>query len=118
MAEFKKLQKPQKRSKYNNKKTEYAGRLYDSKKEAEYAKHLEYLKHAKKLEERVTKIEYQVPYKIYGGKTVCSTYFADFVVHYGDGRIEIVDVKGMKTPVYRLKKKLVEACYGLKIKEV
>ncbi|MBU6390533.1 DUF1064 domain-containing protein, partial [Patescibacteria group bacterium] len=38
-------------------------------------------------------------------------------VIFGDGREEIVDVKGMKTAVYRLKKKLVEAQYGIKIIE-
>ena len=30
----------------------------------------------------------------------------------------VEDVKGFKTPVYRLKKKLVEACYGITIREV
>jgi hypothetical protein len=30
----------------------------------------------------------------------------------------IEDVKGMKTPVYRLKKKLVEAQYGIQIREI
>ena len=37
---------------------------------------------------------------------------------YGDGRIEYVDVKGVKTDIYRIKKKLVEALYSIKIKEV
>ena len=38
----------------------------------------------------------------------------------GDKEGQIVeDVKGFKTPIYRLKKKLVEACYpGTQIKEV
>lgn len=30
----------------------------------------------------------------------------------------VEDVKGFKTPVYRLKKKLVEALYGIQIREV
>jgi hypothetical protein len=45
------------------------------------------------------------------------TYFADFKVTYGDGRVEVVDVKGVKTPLYRFKKKCVEAGYNIIIKE-
>jgi hypothetical protein len=33
-------------------------------------------------------------------------------------RVVVEDVKGVKTPVYRLKKKLVEAQYGIEIREV
>lgn len=47
-------------------------------------------------------------------------YVADF--QYRDqaagGHTVVEDVKGMKTPVYRLKKKIVEACYGIEIREV
>ena len=34
------------------------------------------------------------------------TYTADFVVEYADGRVEVIDVKGMRTDVYKLKRKL------------
>lgn len=51
------------------------------------------------------------------GKKICK-YIADFRVTYADGRIEVVDVKGVRTGVYRLKKKLVEAQYGIIIIEV
>lgn len=44
------------------------------------------------------------------------TYVGDF--RYLDGGETIVeDVKGVKTPVYRLKKRLVKALYGVEIKE-
>ena len=33
-------------------------------------------------------------------------------------RVVIEDVKGMKTPIYNLKKKMVEALYGVEIVEV
>lgn len=37
----------------------------------------------------------------------------------GNGWLPIVeDVKGMRTPIYRLKKKMVEAEYGIEIREV
>lgn len=52
-----------------------------------------------------------------GGTLVCS-YVADFAYFDKEKRV-IEDVKGMKTPVYRLKKKLVEAMYpGVVIVEV
>jgi len=106
------------KSKYNNKKTEYNGVLYDSKKEAAYAKRLEYLKHAKELSERVTQVTRQVPYRITVSNKYIATYFADFLVKYGDGRSEVIDVKGLRTPIYRLKKKLVEAIYKVEIIEI
>ena len=43
-------------------------------------------------------------------------YVADFEYLEGDVRI-VEDVKGMKTPLYRWKKKHFEAQYGLKIRE-
>jgi hypothetical protein len=48
-----------------------------------------------------------------------TTYIADFRYRRGPrGILTIEDVKGMKTPVYRLKKKLVEAQYGIQIQEI
>lgn len=47
-------------------------------------------------------------------------YKADFA-YYDKRRRKyrtVEDVKGMKTPVYRLKKKIVEAIYGIEIREV
>lgn len=38
-------------------------------------------------------------------------YYADFVVTYVDGHKEVVDVKGVRTDVYKLKKKLLLAKY-------
>lgn len=116
VEEYKKINK--KRNKYNAKKTEYNGRVYDSKREADYAKHLEYLRHAKNKAERVDTVNYQVPYNVYVKSTHVFTYFADFEVTYADGRVEVVDAKGFKTAVYLLKKKCVEAFYKIKIKEV
>lgn len=46
-------------------------------------------------------------------------YVADFKVTYADGRVEIIDCKGMKTEAYKIKKKLFEYRYPeLTIKEV
>jgi len=55
---------------------------------------------------------------VVNGVAICK-YVADFRYITKDETIVIEDVKGFKTPVYRLKKKLFEACYtSLKITEV
>ncbi len=45
-------------------------------------------------------------------------YIADFAYTDGKTGLVVIDVKGFKTPVYRLKKKIVEALYGITITEV
>jgi hypothetical protein len=46
-----------------------------------------------------------------------ATYRADFQYTTNTGDVIIEDVKGVRTPVYRLKKKMVEAQYGIKVIE-
>lgn len=105
------------RSKYGNLKTEYNGYVYMSKKEANYAQELDYLMKAKDLKEKVISFTRQVPFQvIMNGKKICK-YLADFKVIYADGHEEIIDVKGVRTQMYSLKKKLVEAQYGIEIIE-
>jgi len=55
----------------------------------------------------------QVPFRLPGGVK----YLLDFMVFNADGTIDCVDVKGMRTPMYKLKKKQVEAMYPIEIKE-
>lgn len=91
--------------------------MYDSRKEAAYAKQLDVQRMARDASLRVVSWEAQVPFQVeLNGKKICK-YIADFKVLYDDGHTEIVDVKGMRTPLYRLKKKLVEAQYGIEILE-
>lgn len=62
-------------------------------------------------------LEIQVGYPlVVNGKTV-GKYVADFD-YWTDGKRITEDVKGMRTPIYRLKKKMFEAQYGRPIKEV
>lgn len=104
-------------SKYNNRKTMFAGIVFDSQAEARRY-------YALKLLEKsgdVVDLELQPKYQItINGKHIC-TYIADFQYSFKGpgGYTEIVeDVKGYKTAVYRLKKKLVEATYSIEITEV
>jgi hypothetical protein len=50
-----------------------------------------------------------------GAQLVC-TYRADFMFEQ-DGALVIEDSKGFRTPTYRLKKKLVEAVFGVEVIE-
>lgn len=95
-------------NKYRNKKTEIDGITFDSKKEADYYCELKILKMGKVVEQ----FERQVPFELLpsfknNGKTIRGIkYIADFVVRYKDGHTEVVDVKGMRTKEYLLKRKL------------
>lgn len=67
---------------------------------------------------KVLRYTSQVPYLIVVKGTKIGTYYADFVVEYADGHQEVIDVKGVRTAVYKLKKKLVEALHEVHIREV
>lgn len=108
--------------KYGNKKT--AG--YDSKREAGFAYRLNLLRNAADPGERVIDIKEQRRFELIpvqrgaDGKVVerkCE-YVADFVVTYGDGRVVVYDVKGFKTPEYKIKRKLLRYMHGIAIVEV
>lgn len=118
MDEYRKLV-PTKQNKYKNKKTWYNNVLYDSKREANYRQQLDMLSSSSvPTKERVSSIEEQVRYKMIVNDIKICTYVLDFKVTYADGRIEHVDVKGMLTGVYKLKKKLMLACHDINIVEV
>ncbi|MDF2790459.1 MAG: hypothetical protein K0S80_3560 [Neobacillus sp.] len=107
-------------NKYGNTKVAMDGHQFDSKAEAKYYEQLKWLKQAKqikdfKLQPRFILLE---AYKK-NGKTVRKTeYVADFEITNLDGSVEIVDVKGVETPVFKLKKKLFEFRYEHSLKVV
>lgn len=118
IEEYKETLKKSKGSKYKNKKTEYNGVIYDSAGEAKWAQFLDTCTKVKDPKDRVVNINRQIPYRFFINEKLIFTYIADFVVLYGDKRIEIQDYKGMRTDIYRLKKKLIEAHHGIKIIEI
>lgn len=94
-------------TKYAAKKTDCAhGHRHDSKIEASRCNDLHILQGAGKISHLEQQPEFRV---VIGDKHVC-TYRADFAYFVSTCRI-VEDVKGMLTPVYRLKKKLVEAAH-------
>ena len=104
----------QRTNKFNARKTAIDGIVFHSAAEANRYKVLKLLEKAGEI----CNIELQVPYYfIYNGAKIF-TYYADFVYRIGNNSKIIEDVKGMRTPLYRLKKKLIEAQHGIKITEV
>ena len=120
-------------SKYHNEKIKYKGETFDSRKEFDY--YLILKDREKRGEiyglERQKSIEIQPSFKTPDGETVRAiTYIADFVYKERIGSrkvddkiisddiiVHVVDVKGYKTEIYKLKKKLL-AYKGIYIEEV
>lgn len=100
-------------NKYNNIKTVVDGIKFDSKREAYY-----YL-YYKRLQENkiISDLKLQTPIKFdIDGKHIF-TYKADFEYEDEYGH-HYIDVKGVEPPVFRLKKKLIEAKYKIIIEIV
>lgn len=93
-------------TKYRAQKTACAaGHTHDSKLEAGRCDDLHALQTAGQIERLTFQPEFPI---IINGRPVFK-YVADFAYFTSQCRI-VEDVKGMITPVYRLKKKVVEAC--------
>lgn len=110
----------QKQSKYKNKKVVVDGIEFDSKMESDYYLHLKQLQHQGIVSEFLMQKEYTLleGYVKSDKKIRPIKYKADFEVHYADGRIEVVDVKGFLTADFKLKKKLFEYRFPFVLKLV
>lgn len=95
--------------KYDNQSAHYNGYTYTSKAEASYARDLDLRKRAKDIKDW----ERQFPVELRVNDRLICKYICDFLVHHTDGSKELVEVKGMETEVYRLKRKLLEATFIL-----
>ena len=106
--------------KYHNKKTVVDGITFDSKHEAERYKELRMLQIAGEISELRLQVPYElIPLMKLNGETFRSTkYVADFVYKDKNGNEIVEDAKGMKTDVYKLKKKLMAYINHIIIQEV
>ena len=105
--------KPAKRSKFGNVKTTVDGIVFDSRREA---LHWQLLR-LREASGKITQLKRQVRYDLHVcGIKVCAMV-PDFEYWEGD-KLIVADSKGMKTPMYNLKKKMLAAEYGLKIVEM
>lgn len=101
-------------NKFNAQKTEVDGITFHSLKEARRYGELKLLERAGKVSELALQVK--MPIEI-NGKHICN-YFADFVyTDIATNKVTIEDTKGVRTPLYKLKKKLVEAQYRVTILE-
>lgn len=98
------------RHKFHAKPTDIHGIKFASKKEAAYYQELQ-------LRVKAGEVIFflrQTPFHLPGGVK----YICDFVEFWADGTVHFIDVKGTKTPMYKTKKKLVEALYPISIEEI
>ena len=108
------------KSKYRNKSVEIDGIKFHSTKEGKFYSELK----IKKTLGEIKDFQMQVCYDIKINNIHIANYFLDFLVIFPNNIIEYIDVKGkdkvsnkwIKTDVFKLKKKLVEAIYGINIK--
>ena len=101
-------------NKYNNTKTLYNGIKFDSKLEARIYKELERLKEIDQIQFLALQVPYELQEKyvnVAGKKIRSINYKADFVV-IKDSVEYVVDIKGMITPMFKLKKKMFEYKYN------
>lgn len=101
-------------NKYRNKKIKVGDMTFDSKKEFHRHRELKLLEIAGKISNLQGQVPFVLIEKSKHGRVI--KYVADFV-YYEDGKMVVEDVKGVKTPVYRLKKRLLAEKYGIEIKE-
>lgn len=105
------------RSKYNNKQTREDNITFDSLKELRRYRELKLLLKAGRIQDLEVHRRFLIEVK---GQLICR-YEADFT--YFKGRdmptyeFVVEDCKGVKTPLYKLKKKLMKAVLGIDILE-
>jgi hypothetical protein len=107
-----------KKNKFMNIPLDFDGRVFQSTKERDRYITLRMLETSGVIKNLQCQVEFILEAE---GKKVCS-YFADFTYEVViGGKMVVEDVKSKATrrlAVYRLKKKLMHACYGITIKEV
>ncbi len=107
--------KQAKKSKYRAIKTETDGIMFDSKHEAARYQELRLLEQVGEIENLRLQVPYELIAKSKYGRSI--KYVADFV-YERNGLTVVEDAKGVRTPVYRFKKRMMAEKYGIKIEEV
>ena len=102
--------------KYNNTKIRVDGRLFDSKAEAARWQELQLLERAGEITELERQVEYELIHKQKGERAV--KYIADFRYVDHEGKTVVEDTKGVKTPVWIIKRKLMLRVHGIRVREV
>ena len=119
MEEITEEENPEKKSKYSSAKTDIDGIRFDSKKEAEFYAELKLREKAGEISRLRLQPRYllQEAFKHEGKQYREIEYVADFE-YIENGVTVVVDVKGFKTAIYMIKRKLFLYRYGDKVKFV
>ena len=106
-------------NKYNAKKTTVDGMVFDSRREAKRYVELREMESNGEISglKRQVREELIPPFDCRGKHFRGIYYVVDFVYTDSDGNVIWEDVKGMKTQIYLMKRKLVAYRYGKIIKE-
>lgn len=106
------------RNKFNAKKTTIDGIEFDSAKEAKRYTKLRDMERAGEIRGLLLQVPFELlpSFDLEGVKYRGVRYIADFV-YYRDGKRVVEDVKGVKTPEYKLKKKLMAYINHINIEE-
>lgn len=104
-------------TKYGSKKEKIDGYVFDSKIESRYYLQLKWLQDNEQILFFRLQPHYllQEAFKKDGRSFRKIEYIADFEVHNLDGSIEVVDVKGVETEAFKIKRKLFEKKYPHKL---
>lgn len=100
-------------NKFRAQKTEVDGIVFHSKKESLRYRELMLLFRAGEIFDLAIQPEFE--FKINDKRMF--RYIADFSYTDKDGTKVTEDVKGVRTPLYRLKRKIIEASHGIRITE-
>jgi len=107
-------------SKYHSRKIVVDGEKFDSKVEYQRWCELQLLERAKQITDLKRQVTFElIPSQRVGGRVVEKSvkYIADFT-YYEVGQYVVEDVKGVKTPEYIIKRKLMLFRHGIQVKEI
>jgi hypothetical protein len=103
-------------NKYGGMPVEFNGRLYPSVREARVAQKLQLWEHCGEIHD----LAYQVRIVLVDGRAGIRsiTYWADFTYYDAENLYHVIDAKGMKTDIYKLKKALAFLLHNITIEEM
>lgn len=104
---------PRRPSTWRNVPVEDGGYRFDSKAEHRRWQQLCLLQQAG----AITRLRVHPPFTLSVNGIVICRYIGDFAYYEGENEV-IEDVKGRVTPVFSIKKRLMQACLGIRVREV
>lgn len=119
-AQYQNLANPEtaaapKKNKYGNTIVDIDNIKFRSKKEANYYIGLKWQKRVNEIKDFKLQVKYILLEKSDQFKE--TSYYADFVVYHNDNSIEVIDTKGFRTDLYKLKKHLMFIKHNILISE-